>query len=221
MMRAVDLLERDDVLACLVGYAVDAARGAGRVVLLSGEAGVGKTSVVEALRERLPQARWLWGGCDGWFTPPPLGPVFDVAAQVGGALAEVCADADAPPRRIFRVVLDELSGAAAQEPTVLCIEDVHWADEATLDLLGFLVPRIRESRVMVVATYRDDGLAADHPLRERPRFRSVHRHFNEANRLRVVSQPALRLAAFRVQPGHPRLVRVAGERRRMGDHAVM
>ena len=156
------LLERDAVLAALTEYAADARGGDGRVVLVAGEAGVGKTALVEALRAEAMDARWLWGACEGSFTPRPLGPVYDVAGQVGGALRQACDD-DATRQRIFRALLDELT--ATDEPTIFCIEDLHWADEATLDLLGFLVPRLRHTRAMLLATYRNDGLAPDHPLR--------------------------------------------------------
>jgi DNA-binding CsgD family transcriptional regulator/tetratricopeptide (TPR) repeat protein len=158
----VELLEREGVLGPLSEYAAEARSGTARVVLVGGEAGVGKTSLLGELRRRLPDARWLWGACDGSFTPRPLGPVTDVAAAVGGALARACA-VDAPRDRIFRALLDDLSDYDGF--TVLCIEDAHWADEATLDLLHFLAPRLREASVLLLVTYRDDGLATDHPLR--------------------------------------------------------
>jgi len=138
------------------------------MVLVAGEAGVGKTALVEALRDSLDGAsneagaRWLWGSCEGSFTPRPLGPVYDVAAQLGGELARAC-DEEASKQQIFRALLDEL--ASSDTLTVLCLEDVHWADAATLDLLRYLAARLRQSRAMLVVTYRDDGLAPDHPLR--------------------------------------------------------
>ena len=156
------LLERDAVLAALTEYAADARGGDGRVVLIAGEAGVGKTALVEQLRARVPDARWLWGACEGSFTPRPLGPVYDVASQLGGELAAACDD-DASRQRIFRALLDAIT--ADDDLTVLCLEDVHWADEATLDLLGYLAPRVRRTHAVIVVTYRDDGLAPDHPLR--------------------------------------------------------
>ena len=156
------LLERDAVLAALREYAADARGGDGRVVLVAGEAGVGKTALVEALRAEVIDARWLWGACEGSFTPRPLGPVYDVADQVGGELAQTC-DEEASRQRMFRSFLDELTRDDVF--TMLCLEDLHWADEATLDLLGYLAGRLRASRTMLVATYRDDALAPDHPLR--------------------------------------------------------
>src|SRR3954449_5755023 len=168
----MQLLERDAVLAALREYADDARHGDGRMVLVAGEAGVGKTALVEALRDSLGRdvvndgasgsVRWLWGSCEGSFTPRPLGPVYDVAAQVGGELARGC-DGEASKQQIFRALLDEL--ANAETLTVLCLEDLHWADAATLDLLRYLAARLRQSRTMLMITYRDDGLAPDHPLR--------------------------------------------------------
>jgi DNA-binding CsgD family transcriptional regulator len=156
------LLERETALASLTEYADAAREGDSRIVLVAGEAGVGKTCLVEALRDRLPDARWLWGACDGAFTPEPLGPLFDVAAQLGGALERACAD-DVPRERMFRTLLTELSQSTTL--TVLVVEDLHWADEATLDLLRFLSRRLRHARAVVLVTFRDDGLGADHPLR--------------------------------------------------------
>src|SRR3954451_12652770 len=155
------LLERDAALAALDEYAADACAGDGRLVLVAGEAGVGKTALVAALRERRPEARWLWGACEGSFTPRPLGPVYDVASQVGGSLQDAC-DVDASRQRIFRALLDELT--SSDHLTVLCLEDLHWPDEATLDLLVFLASRVRETHLMLVVTYRNDRLTPNPPL---------------------------------------------------------
>lgn len=156
----MQLLERDDFLASLTEYAQDAAAGDGRLVLVAGEAGVGKTSLVEALHELRSDARWLWAACDGAFTPRPLGPLFDVAAQTGGPLDDACRNG-ADRELLFRLALDEL----ATTPSVLVVEDVHWADEATLDLLRFLGRRVRTTSLLMLVTYRDDSLPSGHPLR--------------------------------------------------------
>jgi DNA-binding CsgD family transcriptional regulator/tetratricopeptide (TPR) repeat protein len=158
----VQLLERGAALAALAGYADEARHGDGRLVLVAGEAGAGKSALVEQLRHDLPGARWLWGACDGLFTPRPLGPLFDVAGQLGGELEERCR-AGAAREELFRALLAQVS-----EPgmlSVLVVEDVHWADEATVDLLRFVGRRLRDAPVLLVATYRDEGLASGDPLR--------------------------------------------------------
>ena len=70
----------------------DAANGNGRMVLIAGESGIGKTALIEAFQAQLLGARWLWGACDGLLTPRPLGPLFDIAAQAGGRLSDLCRD---------------------------------------------------------------------------------------------------------------------------------
>ncbi|HEY5351169.1 MAG TPA: AAA family ATPase [Streptosporangiaceae bacterium] len=155
------LLEREAQLAALASYAGEARKAQGRLVLIAGEAGVGKSALVEQLQRNLPGAGWYWGACDGLFTPRPLGPLFDIAAKLGGELLELCR-ADAPREALFGALLSQVS-----EPDVLhvvVVEDIHWADEATIDLLRFLGRRIRDATVLLIATYRDDALAPGDPL---------------------------------------------------------
>ncbi len=106
--------------------------------------------------------RWFWGACDGLFTPRPLGPLFDIAAKLGGELLELCR-ADAPREDLFGALLRQISEPGGLQ--VMVVEDIHWADEATIDLLRFLGRRIRDANVLLIATYRDDGLSATDPLR--------------------------------------------------------
>ncbi|MFF5211002.1 ATP-binding protein [Streptosporangium sp. NPDC000396] len=156
------LLERESSLASLAEYAAEAGRGEGRLVLVAGEAGVGKSALVEHFQQDLPAARWSWGACDGLFTPRPLGPLFDLAEQLGGPLLELCR-AGAGREELFRGLLREVGDPARLD--VVVVEDVHWADEATLDLLRFLGRRLRGSALLLLVTYRDDGLSAADPLR--------------------------------------------------------
>ena len=158
----VPLLEREAQLASLGEYAGEARHGDGRMVLVAGEAGVGKTALVEQAQRNLPAASWYWGACDGLFTPRPLGPLFDIAAKLGGELLELCR-ADAPREDLFGALLRQVSEPG--ELRVLVVEDIHWADEATIDLLRFLGRRIRDATVLLIVTYRDDGLSATDPLR--------------------------------------------------------
>src|SRR3984957_4491879 len=158
----VTLLERKTPLDALAEMAGQARSGDGRLVLLEGEAGVGKSALLEQFTSDLPDSRLLSGACDGMVTPRPLGPLFDIAQQLHGRLHSLCR-ADASREQLFDALLTELC-----EPgplPVVVIEDVHWADEATLDLLGFLARRIREIAVLLIVSYRNDELADTHPLR--------------------------------------------------------
>ncbi|HEX9514591.1 MAG TPA: AAA family ATPase [Streptosporangiaceae bacterium] len=157
------LLERESHLAALYDYAGEARRGDGRLVLVSGEAGIGKSALVEQLAADLPDARWSWGACDGMFTPRPLGPLFDLATQLGGELGDLCR-ARAPRDELFTALLRQVS--EPRRLNVLVVEDVHWADEATIDLLRFLGRRIRFAPALLIVTYRDEGLSASDPLRQ-------------------------------------------------------
>ncbi len=159
---AAPLLERESSLALLNESAAQATGGKGRLVLLGGEAGVGKSALVERLHRDLPDARWSWSMCDGLFTPRPLGPLFDLADQFGGALLELCR-AGADREELFRALLCQVS--APEVLDVVVVEDIHWADEATLDLLRYLSRRLRDAPVLLIVTYWDDGLAAGDPLR--------------------------------------------------------
>src|SRR5580698_3214263 len=148
------LLEREWALTSLAGYALEARRGEGRLVLVAGEAGVGKSALVEQFQCDLPEARWSWGACDGLFTPRPLGPLFDMAEQLGGELSDLCR-AGAAREELFGALLRQVSEPGALN--VVVIEDAHWADEATIDLLRFLGRRVRDRMALLIVTYRDEG----------------------------------------------------------------
>jgi len=159
----MELLEREQFLGELEAILNEVVAGDGRFVLVSGEAGIGKTSLVERFAEAHgAQARVLWGACDALFTPRPLGPLYDIAHKTQGDLLTLLEE-EAPRASIFSAALDEMENA--KRPTITVIEDVHWADEATLDLLKFLGRRINRIKSLVVVTYRDDEVGADHPLR--------------------------------------------------------
>jgi predicted ATPase len=159
----MELLEREQFLAELETILNGVTAGEGRFVLVSGEAGIGKSWLVERFVEaHKSQARVLWGACDALFTPRPLGPLYDIAHQTQGNLLTLLEEG-APRASIFSAALDELGNE--DTPSLTVIEDVHWADEATLDLMKFLGRRINRINSMLVATYRDDEVGADHPLR--------------------------------------------------------
>jgi ATP/maltotriose-dependent transcriptional regulator MalT len=158
-----DLLERSRELAALEEMLETVRSGSrGRLVLVAGEAGAGKTALVRRFTDaHRGSARILWGACDALFTPRALGPLLDVAEETGGDLAEVTAG-DAGPREVANALVRELGRRA---PTVLVIEDLHWADEATLDVVRLLARKVDSAPALVLATYRDDELDLRHPLR--------------------------------------------------------
>lgn len=159
---ASDFLERGNEFATLE-ECLATVRGSsrGRLVLVSGEAGIGKTTLLRRFCEASGgSAPVLWGGCDSLFTPRALGPLLDIAQLTGGELAR-SVESGARPSDVAMLLMRE---AARRAPTIVVFEDVHWADEATLDVLGLLGRRIQSFPALLVATYRDE-LDRVHPLR--------------------------------------------------------
>jgi DNA-binding CsgD family transcriptional regulator/tetratricopeptide (TPR) repeat protein len=157
----VRLLERDADLAVLEEAMGAAAHGRGSVVLVSGEAGIGKTALVDTFLARLAgDRRGLRGACDDLLTPRPLGPFRDIGGAAGGELGRVLKQGNNDGA--YDAVLEALDHPLST--TLLAIEDVHWADDASLDLLRYVARRVRRCRGVVVLTYRDDALQAAHPL---------------------------------------------------------
>jgi predicted ATPase/DNA-binding CsgD family transcriptional regulator len=156
----IELLERDSFLNELSLMLNDVLAGQGRIALVSGEAGIGKTSLVENFtRTKLGAVRVLWGTCDSLFTPRPLGPLHDIALQTNGELVSLLVS-DADRQVIFSTCFMELQN----RPTIVVFEDIHWADEATLDLIKFLGRRIQRIPSFIILTYRDDELMPNHLL---------------------------------------------------------
>ncbi|MHB8577369.1 MAG: ATP-binding protein, partial [Dehalococcoidia bacterium] len=159
----MELLERTSFLDELSRLFTAAAAGHGALVFVGGEAGAGKTALTrEFCRSQAAGARVLVGACDALSTPRPLGPLVDIARASGGGLAGLL-DGGAPRERVFAALLTELS--TRNKPTIAVFEDVHWADDATLDLLRFLGRRLDGTRSVLLATYRDDEVGPRHPLR--------------------------------------------------------
>ncbi len=152
------LIERERALEILDDAFASALEGSGQLVVIGGEAGVGKTILVSHFCAE-QQARVLWGTCDALFTPRPLGPLLDVADVLGGSL-EATASAGALPHDVARELTRELE----REPTVLVLDDLHWADEATLDVLTLLGRRIARLPALILGMYRDDEVGRTHPL---------------------------------------------------------
>ena len=149
------LLERADQLAALHAYLAEVGGGSGRLVFVGGEAGVGKTTLTGAFATGVDGIRVRRGVADNPSAAAPLGPFLD-------ALAGEVAEPDAGDLRVR--LFSGVRAALAAAPTVLVLEDVHWADEASLDLLGYLGRRLDGCPVLILATYRDDEVGPAHPL---------------------------------------------------------
>ena len=155
------LLERENALYLLLEARADALAGTGRIALVAGEAGIGKTSLARSFADdSRGDTRILWGACEPLFTPRPLGPIDDIAQEVGGPLLDALARG-ADRVTILRSLLTELQ----TPPTVAVLEDVHWADEATLDAIAYLGRRLDSAACLLVLTFRDDELGPRHPVR--------------------------------------------------------
>lgn len=161
VQTAFELLERGEELGALESLQNQViALRSGRQVLISGEAGVGKTALVR--RFCAGQAGTvLTGACESLATPRPLAPFLDVAQQVGGELSHLLRDGGRP-HEVCQLLLRE---AGERAVAVLVIEDLHWADAATLDVVRLLARRADEVPLLLVGTYRDDELGRRHPLR--------------------------------------------------------
>jgi tetratricopeptide (TPR) repeat protein len=160
--RETTLVEREELLETLERLLVGAVAGVGATVLVSGEAGIGKTALVEQFTRGARAVRVLWGWCEALFTPRPLGPLHDIAAELGGPL-DAALRGGASRETIFSALLDEFG--PGRVPAILVLEDLHWADEATLDLVKFLGRRAHRLPLLVIVTSRADEVGPAHPLR--------------------------------------------------------
>lgn len=171
-----------------LGEALGAARdGSGRLVVVGGEAGAGKTRLVTEFLAGAHGAVTLVGGClELGESVMPLAPLAGILRQVARDLgdqpaAELIGPELAgflPGRRqvpldphwtsqlnMFEASRAVLERLAEDRPVVVVIEDLHWADRSTLDLLSWLARNLADSRVLLVATYRSDEMRRSHPLR--------------------------------------------------------
>lgn len=160
----MELIERDYALQRLHDSVERAGQGSGHIVLVSGEAGIGKTALLRRLvRDRAGDGhRVLWGSCEALFSPRPLGPIYDMADAFDTDVQSMLG-ADGQRAKLFSAVLADLQ--ASSRTTLLVLEDLHWADTATLDLVKYLARRIQPQHALLLLTYRDDEIGDRHPLR--------------------------------------------------------
>ena len=204
------LLEREAELQRM-GALLDAVARTreGVTLVVRGEAGIGKTALVEHFAQlHSRRLHHLCGGCEALFAPRPLGPLVDVANALPPALADAIRSGR-PNHELFPAFLSHLRDA--QRVTLLVLEDVQWADEATLDFIKYVGRRVRQVPVVFVVTYRDDELRREHPLRrvlgELP-AQSTHRVPVALLSQQAVAQLATRAgrdaqAIFRATDGNP------------------
>jgi len=158
----VELIERDYALQRLHDALALAQQGAGRTALVYGEAGIGKTSLVQCLATGHRQGRLLRGWCEALFSPQPLGPLYDMAESFSARTQDLLGR-EGGRAGLFASLLADLK--AFDGTTLVILEDLHWADAATLDLAKYLARRVQHMPVLLVLTYRDDELDDRHPLR--------------------------------------------------------
>lgn len=155
----MELLEREELLGTLQTLRQRAAAGDGTLLFVEGEAGLGKTSLLQTFRRRYQDIPVYWGRCGPLPTPPPLAPLREIAAGLRGELQRALS-ADAGRMQIFGAFL-----RAIARPTVVVLEDLHWADEATLDFLRHVGRRIDRSHTLLIGSFRNDEVGPAHPLR--------------------------------------------------------
>ena len=136
------LLERQTQLDELARCFQEARKGCGKLLLISAEAGLGKSSLVERfVSEHRRDARTFWGACDGLSTPRALAPVHEIAAQIAQSGSPLTRDGEFGDH-LFRILLEEL--ARPERVSLVVLEDLHWADAATLDFVRFIGRRTFE-----------------------------------------------------------------------------
>ena len=205
----MELIEREEHFAALDGRLAEVRAGErGQIVLIGGEAGVGKTALVRAFGERQRSVAVLVGGCEALFTPRPLGPLLDIASEVGGELAEVT-ERGASAGEVLMAL-----GRALRGPSIVVLEDLQWADEATLDVVQLLGRRVVGMPALVIGTYRDDELEGDHPLRV------VLGELRGAHRLTVGPLSAGAVARLAAPHGVAATLTRRGRRRRSSKRAA-
>lgn len=152
LASAVGLIEREAPLEVLAAAHADVRGGLGRLVFVSGDAGIGKTALVREFCAAAEHARVLTGACDDLRTPRPLAPFADLGLPTDGK-----------PQTVFDALEAELRAQGAD--VIVVLEDLHWSDEATLDVLSMVGRRVERLGALVIATYRSDQLTRTHPLR--------------------------------------------------------
>ena len=174
------ILERDAALGQLETLARAADGGTGHTVFITGEAGAGKTTLLRAFEARMGGTRAFRGACEDLSIPEPLGPLRDIALDAGVDLDALWMN-EGDRLSAFLTLLTAIEGS--QDTALLLIEDLHWADEATLDFVRFAARRLRTRRILMVVTARDDEMEG------RPQLRRAMGGVTSSDATRIALQP--------------------------------
>ena len=159
----MELIEREEFLDRLQSKLKEVSEGEGHCVFVSGEAGIGKTSLVKTFcKELQTRCAIFQGTCDALFTPRPLAPLYDILLQNGSNLPENTPNI-ADRTLFFTRVFNEFK--SQKETCLVIFEDIHWADDATFDFIKFFARRITQLRCLFVLTYRDTEVHANEHLK--------------------------------------------------------
>ncbi len=184
------LFERESFLSELDNVYQKVETEVGQVVFVLGEAGIGKTSVIRSfISNKEKQACVLTGACDSLLTPRPLGPIYDIAPFLSDDFRNTLKKEE-DRSELFSLLLEEIIGI--KESKIFVIEDIHWADEATLDFIKFFTRRIEQVNCLMLITYRDDEISPNHPIRSI--YGEIPSHLSrklKLNRLSIESVRAL------------------------------
>jgi DNA-binding CsgD family transcriptional regulator/tetratricopeptide (TPR) repeat protein len=155
----MELLEREELLGTLQKLRQRAAAGDGTLLFVEGEAGIGKTSLLQTFCRQQKEAPVHWGGCEALYAPRPLGLLNEIASGLTADLQRALREGR-ERMQIFGAFL-----SAVAKPTLVVFEDLHWADEATLDFLRYVGRRIDRTHTLLIGSFRNDEVGPAHPLR--------------------------------------------------------
>ena len=191
IFETMQLIERDDSLSSLRAGFKKASSGEGHCFFIMGEAGIGKTSLVRAfLKETDTQSTHFVGACDSLFTPRPLAPLYDLASQINHEWVSEIQNSSSKSELFTRFVHHLTSSL---RPAVVVFEDIHWADEATLDFIKFFARRISRSNCLFILTMREEEIGQQHAVRNV--FADLPPHTFTRLQLTPLSKMAVRMLA--------------------------
>ena len=182
--RPAPVIERDREFEVLAHLGAQAKSGEGSIVLVTGEAGIGKTTLINEYRKKFAHTyKFFVGASDPLAAPTPFGPIFEMAPLFDPSVKSLLKTTDSRLEIIEAVFADI---AEASPTPVLVFEDIHWADSETLDFLSYVGRRISILPCLIILTYRNDEVEA-----------------NSALQVTLGELPHSRCAPFAISPAEP------------------